>query len=816
MTTMAGFRQLATGLMLSVGILFLVGCSSSEERAQAHYDRGLELVEEGELTKAGLEFRNALKLKSDHIDALYSFGGVQERLGEIQAAFGIYNSVAEQDKSHVPARLKLVYMLLTAKQIEPARKFLEEANAISPSDPEVLVANATFQLRNNNPEEAEELALKALEDKPQFEDAYIILASARTATNDLTGALEYLDKAPESSRDNVGLQVLKLSVLNTLGDDTRTEAQLKEMVERFPEAPQFGIAWAQWYLSKDRAEDADRVVRKLANERPDDNAAQMRLISFIMSKDGPDAAQKELENLIDERKKAGGELFPLQAALAQLKYSTGDRSAAADYVQSILATTNETENKNNARLMLAGMLAETGDIDKAESFVADILDADAKNVEALRLSASIKMSKNDSAGAADDILLALNEAPNDARLRVLLASAHERNGSAVLAEEEYAKAFAIDNQSVETGLPMVRYLLSHGRTEQAERILESIRERHPSNREVLALLAQRKLAQNDFVGAQEIADLLRNTDDQNYAGFADRITAAALGAQNKHGESLDFLKESIASSEDENPALLPDLVRAYVQSGQLDLAIERLDSAIENNPEDAQARVLLGAVYMSKGDTESAEAAFVTAAADENSASGNAALAQFYFANQDFAKAESAIQSGLSKDPNSAALKMLLTSLYQQTERFDDAIAVYEEMFEKNPGSTVVANDLASLLSERRGDEASLDRALEIAQRFRTSEIPQYQDTLGWIYYLKGQYSSALPLLRASAEGLPNMGLAQYHYGMTLAALDQKEQAIEVLQRALDLKTLMTEADQKLARTTMARLQKPGTAAEAN
>ena len=41
----------------------LTACSSKQERAQAHYERGLELLHDGEVAKAGLEFRNALSLK---------------------------------------------------------------------------------------------------------------------------------------------------------------------------------------------------------------------------------------------------------------------------------------------------------------------------------------------------------------------------------------------------------------------------------------------------------------------------------------------------------------------------------------------------------------------------------------------------------------------------------------------------------------------------------------------------------------------------------------------------------------------------------
>lgn len=809
------FKQVVTYFALSLGVLFLAGCSSSEERAENHYKRGLELVEVGELTKASLEFRNALKLKSDHVEALFAFGEIQERQREIQAAYRVYTAVAEQDLEHIPARLKLTYMLLSANQIEAARKFLDEALALDPEATEVKVAKATFELKSGNHEAAEQITRKVLDENPESTEALIVLASARIAADDPAGALAFLDKASEDSRDDISFQVLRLSVLETLGDEAKINETFADLVKRFPETPQFNQTWTQWHLSKGRTDEAEQVIRQYAADRADDDIAQLNLISFLISRRGNDVALAELESMVKARQDAGGNAFTFRVALGQMKFALGQQGEAIELMQSVLSETDQEEQKNQARIVLATMLIQNGDNAEATSLVDEVLGEDDKNVDALRLRATIKLANNDSAGAVDDILLALNEAPNDARLRVMLAGAYERNGSTILAEEQYAKALALDNNSPDSGLPMVQFLFRHGKAEQAERVLESIRERHPNNRQVLALVAQQRLARQDWVGAQEIADILRNTDETDNSAFADRITAAALGGQDKHDESLDLLKNSMTSSEDQE-RLLPDLIRAYVQAGKHEVAIDHLNSVLTKEPDNVRAQILLGSVVLTKGRTEEAEERFKTAAAIESSVLGNTSLAQFYLAIGKLAEAETAIRAGLAKDDGNTALRLMLTSVLQQTEKFDEAIEEYEKLFEADPDSTIVANDLASLLSERRGDEASLERAFEIAQRFRTSEVPHYLDTLGWIYYLRGEYSSALPLLRNAAEKLPNLGLTQFHYGMALAALNQKEQAIASLEKSLDLKTLMTERDFELARSTVERLKSSDTQTKSN
>jgi len=447
--------------------------------------------------------------------------------------------------------------------------------------------------------------------------------------------------------------------------------------------------------------------------------------------------------------------------------------------------------------------------------VNEVLADDTKNVDALRLRASVKLLRNDSAAAVDDILVALNEAPESAQLNGMLARAYERNGSSALAEEQYAKALTLTKNSPEAGLPMVQFLLRHGKVEQAHRVLEAIRERAPTNRQTLELLAQLKLASQDWLGAQQIADTLRKLEQTSGDRTADKITAAALEGLDRRDDSIKLLQESFDNADNQQD-VLPSLIRAYVQSGQQEAAVSHLDAVLESEPTNALAQALLGSVYMSMDRVDDAEKAFKAAAINDEGALGNTSLAQFYIATKRLEDAEEAVREGLKKDADSTALRLMLTSILQRTERFDEAIAEYETMFEEDPQSTVVANDLASLLSERRGDAQSLDRAFEIAQRFRNSEIPQYLDTLGWIYYLRGEYSSALPLLRSAAQKLPELGLAQYHLGMVLAAAGQTEQAIETIEKAIELKSLMTERDLADAQESLVELRKDLATNESN
>jgi cellulose synthase operon protein C len=143
-------------------------------------------------------------------------------------------------------------------------------------------------------------------------------------------------------------------------------------------------------------------------------------------------------------------------------------------------------------------------------------------------------------------------------------------------------------------------------------------------------------------------------------------------------------------------------------------------------------------------------------------------------------------------------LRLTQASIHELSGRFEDAIAIYEQLLKEQPNSEVLANNLASLLSDHRTDKASLSRAYELAQRFRRSEVPQFKDTLGWASFKVGKLDEAARLLKDASEKMPEMPVFRYHLGMTHLAMNRKDAARQELEKALSLgaKGDFSEAEQ--------------------
>ncbi len=268
---------------------------------------------------------------------------------------------------------------------------------------------------------------------------------------------------------------------------------------------------------------------------------------------------------------------------------------------------------------------------------------------------------------------------------------------------------------------------------------------------------------------------------------ADAIDAAAFSGQKKFTDSLASLQRIY----DANPSALRPMaaiVDLYLRSQQQEKAVAFLQDALKANPDNAEALVLLGSVRLSKNDLKQAQTDFESAIKHQpKNPAGYRALASLYARQKKSDEALTVIQAGLKQQPQDFALRLTLAGIYKSKHEYERAITEYETLLKQQPGSMVVANNLASLLSDRSSDKSSFERAYSIAQVLKNSQVPQFKDTLGWIEYRKGNHTEALKLLEDAAKGLPRVALVHYHLGMSYLATGETAKASDQFAKARQL-----------------------------
>ena len=684
---------------------------------------------------------------------------------------------------------------------------LDQANAaigLDSKNPKALAFRAAVLLKLKDNNGAKREAQQALEIDPNSAEALIVLAAERMSHLDTEGALASMLDRPGlklSKGDDLAINLFKLRIFDQSGDTKQAETLLRELVKLYPKELAFRRSLIKLYVDQKRFDDAEKELRAVAAENPSDFEAGLNVVRFLQQVKGPAAAREELLARI----KAGTDVFKYEIALAEFDFAQGHADDSIKLLEKLISDARSNENKVAAQIKLAQVQFSRKNIDAANTLVTDILRKDERNIDGLTLRAQIRMQNGQLDAAIGDLRQALNDQPQSSELMLLLAGAYERSGSIELADKEYADATKVSGFNPIVGLNYAAFLRRRGNLERAEDILTEVARRSPTNIAVLSTLAEVRLARQNWTGAQDIAATIQRLGNIKTRVLSDQIMAAALNGQGKYNDSIGIL-EGLQANDPTAVQPMAVLVSTLVRAKKLDQAVSFLQSTLKANPANAEALVLLGAVQLVKNEPDEAVKTFQTAIkVQPKDIAGYKALADLYARQKKVDDAEKVARAGLQQQPNNFELQLTLAGILELKGDYEGAIAEYETLLKQNPGSMVAANNLASLLSDRRSDKASLERAYSLAAMLRKSDVPSFKDTLGWIDYLRGDYKSATALLEQAAAALPSRAMVQYHLGMSYIASGQNTKASEQFKKALalapddELKQKITTAQKKAA-----------------
>ena len=129
---------------------------------------------------------------------------------------------------------------------------------------------------------------------------------------------------------------------------------------------------------------------------------------------------------------------------------------------------------------------------------------------------------------------------------------------------------------------------------------------------------------------------------------------------------------------------------------------------------------------------------------------------------------------------------MLLASAYSTQGQTDNAITAYDGALRLNPRNVLVANNLAVLLVDYKGDPQSLQKAFALSRDFeKDAPHPLFLDTLGWVRFKMGQQEEALRLMKYAVAKSPEVPTLNYHLGMAYYQSGKTAEARVYLTKAL-------------------------------
>lgn len=767
-----------------LGVILLVAtiqaCSSPEEKAADYIRNADALFEEGKLQKAAIEYKNALQVNQNQPDAWFGLARIHERKQEWRQAYGVLNKIRELAPNHVDGRIMLGQMLLASNQIDQALTDTKEIMELAPDDARSHSLMAAVQFRLENYAGTQEEIDKALAIDAGNTEAILVQARLLIAEKKYDEALQILDKTIAANPENVSMYLMKIQAHAQQEDSKAVEMVYLELVKQFPDNNAFKTALARQYLSAKNVDAAEGVLEQIVESDPENVDEKIRLVGFKNQFRTSDDAVDLLKAYIA----SSPEEYRYRFLLAELYERNKQPDEAMAVYQDIVTADELQANGLEARNKIALIELRTGNRDKAEALVNEVLTQDKANENGLLLQAGFQINDRNFDDAVVSARTVLRDNPDSVKALALLGQAYNAMGSRELAVESYTKAFQLNPGIPVVANQLVRTLVAQRKFQQADEMLQASFARGNRSVESIRLFAQVKLSLGEWEKAEEIARQLEKVEGQE--AVSQQLLGVVYQGKQEQGASIEAFKRAHELAPD-SPQPIAALVQTYVRDGKVDEAKRFLNKVLSLHSENVNAYLLLGQLSLYEKDTATAVKHYnKVIEINPNIDAPYRNLAAIYTRSNDLGQAEAVLKRGLEAMPDRPILVMTLASIYERGREFEKAIKLYESLLENDPNLIVAKNNLASLLTDYRQDRASLDKARTISAELKTSQIPQFRDTYAWASVkADSNLEEAVAILEGIVKENEQVGVYNYHLGEAYRKKGDKDNAIAYLEKAI-------------------------------
>ncbi len=574
----------AAGMAVAIA---LTGCSGKTERAQSGLRKAAQYIRDGQWDKARLETRNLLQIDPKNAAAWALTARIAEGNGDYPHAWTAWQQSAELAPDDLDTQLAIARLLLLSGDTDGAERGLAKILARRADHAGARTLQAAVAARRGQTAEAIRNLRELVEhQEPPPVDATLLLASLLAQQGDRHGAVHAIDTALAAAPHSLALLVAAAQVCEATTDDPALATRALEFHRRATQvAPQDLALWRSWaafHVRRHEIDQAEAVLRAAltTDTRIDIEAATLALLGLLAEQRGAVPAQAAALAAIA----AHPDTPSLRRRLADLYDDNGQRDLAERSLRELAVRASGSPAALAAQDRLAERAFADGHADDAQSWLARTLQAQPRDIQALRLRGRIALARGRPAAAIVDLRSAVHDAPGSAELVGLLAQAHRANGEPQLARDVLADAVRFKPDDASLRLLLAADMADAGETADADHELDAAIAQAPRDARAYAAKARLALTRHDADAAERVwrARLAAAPDD------ADAWLDVAAMRQLRHDPkgALALLNEG----EKQAPGRLA-IARARAEwlarQGQPDAAIAAYERLHERTPDDA-------------------------------------------------------------------------------------------------------------------------------------------------------------------------------------------------------------------------------------
>jgi putative PEP-CTERM system TPR-repeat lipoprotein len=748
-----GFTShIAAGVaVLLLGFCFYA-CQTPQEKLAGYLAAGKRDLESKHYPQAIVRFKIAVSLAPKDADSYYYLGLAYWGSGDLGKAASELKTATDLNPQHLQARIKLAELAArfsAGSTLVDTEKQVQQILTQTPNDPDAWYTLAMTEWRLGKPDDAMAHLKEALSKLPRHLESSMALATMQLARQDFAAAEKTILRAEELE----------------------------------PKSVETAVAVARFYLAAGKPKDAGQYVQRALSLDPNNGPALLTLGETQIVTGDLQHAEKtfaKLSALRDKTYKGVHASFLLQ----EKRYG--------EAIPELRRLVSEDPGNPTLRSYLVAAYVGTNQLAEAEQLLKHAVAQDAKDLDASLQLAELELRTRRLHEAETGLASVLRHHSDLAQGHVLLADVYDARHDVPSQQRELLEALRLSPNQVPVRVRLARSFLTAGNAKWALSLLDQAPE---PGRNSLDLLTERNwvlLALREFPEARSEVDtdlkvsrtpelLLQDGLLKSEARQYDAAIAAFVEALRQAPEDVRILRA---------------LARAYVQQNRIAEAEALISDYATRYPKSPQLQVFIGGWMASTGRLDQARQAFLRAkAADPTYVAADLALARVATMQQRWDEARS-ILTPLCSGETAATAHMLLADVDLQTGAKASAIDHYRKAIAEDPKNAVALNNIAYLLAD---DPKHLDEALGYAKAaLALASSPNLHGTLGWIYYRKGEYKSAVGYLE---QAVAADGGAVYRYHLAMAYFKEGEaaRARTVLKAALAIDPKLPEAQMALA-----------------
>lgn len=431
--------------------------------------------------------------------------------------------------------------------------------------------------------------------------------------------------------------------------------------------------------------------------------------------------------------------------------------------------------------------------------------------------------------ALEEIDRVLKQKPQWVEAKILKGRIFEAKEDWPEAEKIFREVIRLDKENEVGHFKLAQILVNRQKFREAVTLLNGWIAKKPDSIVALVYIATiQSVYLKDLSAALVTYQKVLKLDPEN---VKIRQQAAQIYLQKGQGERA--LKE-LLELETRTPsdlALKLRIASIYQETGRLDLAIEKLQSILKINPQADRIHYFLGLIFKNKKQFHKAIAHFAQVPPPSSLYKDSVLheVALYRHVGQ-MVDAKRVLQQAIQKMPEEAPFYQILSLLWEEENQLEEAVGVLKKGIKKipkeeqlhfnlgilydklenrnegvremqkviaiNPKNASALNYIGYIYAERgeKLDEAEslIRKALELKPN-----DGYIIDSLGWVYFQKGDLEKALEYLEKAYKASPKEPTILEHLGDIFLKQGKKERALEFFKRALEMSKKRENPDPK-------------------